>query len=115
MYSNNRKLKNIQESNLRLERRYLLEQAPPPAPAAPPAPATPPAPAGTGSTSSNRTVIKPMVATTGPKGMKEKNGTVIEWKNQTDQQKLNVATKCGHKSVEDYEKSEWKCVAEQTK
>jgi len=110
MYSNNRKVKNIQESNLRLERRYLLEQAPPPAP---PAPATPPA--GTGSTPSNRTVIKPMVATKGPKAIKEKNGTVIEWKKQTDQQKQSVATKCGHKSVADYEKSKWKCVAEQSK
>ena len=110
MYSNNRKVKNIQESNLRLERRYLLEQAPPPAP---PSPATPPA--GTGSTPSNRTVIKPMVATTGPKAIKEKNGTVIEWKKQTDQQKQSVATKCGHKSVADYEKSKWKCVAEQSK
>lgn len=112
MYSNNRKVKNIQESNLRLERRYLLEQAPPPAP---PAPATPPAPASTGSTPSNRTVIKPMVATSGPKAIKEKNGTVIEWKKQTEQQKQSVATKCGHKSVEDYEKSKWKCVAEQSK
>lgn len=109
MYSNNRKLKNIQESNLRLERRYLLEQAPPPAPA------TPPAPSGTGSTPSNRTVIKPMVATTGPKAIKEKNGTVIEWKEQTDQQKESVAAKCGHPSVKKYEESKWMCDAEQSK
>lgn len=105
MYSNSRKLKNIHESNLRLEKRYLLEQAPP-------APATP---ESSGSTPSNRTVIKPMVKTSGPKSIKEKNGNIIDWKKQNDQQKLSVANKCGHKTVEDYEKSEWKCVAEESK
>jgi hypothetical protein len=118
-YTNTRKLKNIQESNIRLEKRYLTEQAPAPpapgAPGAPPAPSTGGGTTSTGSTPSNRTVIKPMVKTSGPKSIKEKNGNVIDWKKQNDQQKLSVANKCGHKTVEDYEKSEWKCVAEQSK
>ena len=47
----NRKLKHIREVNERLEKRYLSEQTPPPAPAAPsPAPTIPPT---TGTTPSN--------------------------------------------------------------
>jgi hypothetical protein len=106
MYFNKRKTQNIQKSNLILEQRYLKEQAPPPPP-----PADPAAP----SSSTTRTPIKPMVKSSGPKSIKGKDGKVIEWKNQTEDQKKNVATKCGHKSVDEYEKSEWKCMVQEVK
>lgn len=112
MYSNKRKTQNIQKSNLILEQRYLKEQAPPPAPAAPAPAATPPT---TPSSSSTRTPIKPMVKSSGPKSIKGKDGKVIEWEKQTEDQKKNVATKCGYKSVDEYEKSEWKCAVQEVK
>lgn len=110
MYFNKRKTQNIQKSNLILEQRYLREQAPPPP--APPAPANSPT---TPSSSSTRTPIKPMVKASGPKSIKGKDGKVIEWEKQTEDQKKNVATKCGHKSVDEYEKSEWKCAVQEVK
>lgn len=104
------KIKHIQESNLILEQRYLKEQAPPPPPAANPTASTTTPPSNT-----TRTPITPMEKTSGPKSIKDKSGNVVEWKNQTDEQKKNVATKCGHKSVEDYEESEWNCAVQEEK
>jgi hypothetical protein len=112
MYFNKRKTQNIQKSNLILEQRYLKEQAPPPPAPAAPAPADSPT---TPSSSSTRTPIKPMVKASGPKSIKGKDGKVIEWEKQTEDQKKNVATKCGHKSVDEYEKSEWKCAVQEVK
>jgi len=121
MYSNKRKIQNIQKSNLILEQRYLKEQALPPPPAAappPPAgapPASPPTSTTTPSSSTTRTPITPMEKTSGPKSIKDKSGKVVEWEKQTDEQKKNVATKCGHNSVEDYEKSKWNCAVQEVK
>ena len=106
MYFNKRKTQNIQKSNLILEQRYLKEQAPPPPP-----PADPAAP----SSATTRTPIKPMVKSSRPKSIKGKDGKVIKWKKQTEDQKKNVATKCGHKSVDEYKKSEWKCMVQEVK
>lgn len=116
MYFNKRKTQNIQKSNLILEQRYLKEQAPPPppAPAAAP-PASPPTSTTTPSSSTTRTPIIPMEKASGPKSIKDKSGKVIEWEKQTEDQKKNVATKCGHKSVEDYEKSKWNCKVQEVK
>lgn len=115
MYFNKRKTQNIQKSNLILEQRYLKEQAPPPPPA--PAPAAP-APADsptTPSSSSTRTPIKPMVKASGPKSIKGKDGKVIEWEAQDEQQKLSVAKKCGYTSVKEYQDQEWKCAVQEVK
>jgi len=56
-----------------------------------------------------------MEKTSGPKSIKDKSGKVVEWEKQTDEQKKNVATKCGHNSVEDYEKSKWNCAVQEVK
>ena len=100
MSANNRKIKNIQESNLKLEKRYLFEQAPP----APPAPPT--------SSGSTRTPIIPMIPNLTAKSIKLKDGTIKMWKDQTDAEKLSVAKKCGWETKEDYEKNKWSCAKE---
>ena len=103
MSANNRKIKNIQESNLKLEKRYLFEQAPP----APPVPPAPPASSG-----STRTPIIPMIPNSTAKSIKLKDGTIKTWKEQTDAEKLSVAKKCGWETKEDYEKNKWSCAKE---
>jgi len=100
MSANNRKIKNIQESNLKLEKRYLFEQAPP----APPSPPT--------SSGSTRTPIIPMIPNSTAKSIKLKDGTIKMWKDQTDAEKLSVAKKCGWETKEDYEKNKWSCAKE---
>jgi hypothetical protein len=100
MSANNRKIKNIQESNLKLEKRYLFEQAPP----TPPAPST--------SSGSTRTPIIPMIPNSTAKSIKLKDGTIKTWKEQTDAEKLSVAKKCGWETKEDYEKNKWSCAKE---
>jgi len=100
MSANNRKIKNIQESNLKLEKRYLFEQAPP-------TPSTPSTSSG-----STRTPIIPMIPNLTAKSIKLKDGTIKTWKEQTDAEKLSVAKKCGWKTKEDYEKNKWSCAKE---
>jgi hypothetical protein len=110
MSANNRKIKNIQESNLKLEKRYLFEQAPP----APPAPSTSSGSTRTPSSysGSTRTPIIPMIPNLTAKSIKLKDGTIKTWKEQTDAEKLSVAKKCGWKTKEDYEKNKWSCAKE---
>lgn len=93
----NRKINHIRHANKILELRYLMEQATPPA--------TPPT---TGSTPTERKEVIPTIKTSTGMSLK-KDGMVIKWENQTEDQKTIVAKKCDWDSVDEYEKNEFKC------
>ena len=117
MYNNKRKISHIRNANISLEQRYLKEQAPPPPGAPPPPPGAPPPPPGAPPSGSQTTrePIKPMEAASKPKSIKDSSGNIINWEKMTDEQKNEVAKKCGHDSKETYEKEKWKCAVQEKK
>ena len=62
-----------------------------------------------------------MEAASKPKSIKDSSGKIINWEKMTDEQKNEVAKKCGHDPKdghdpkEKYEKEKWKCAVQEKK